>query len=119
MNRWFKLAALLMLLGVVLGAFGAHAMKGRLSAGGMEIYRTGVFYHMIHALALFVIAWLADARGAGDKRVLAVGIVFTLGILFFSGSLYLLAITGIHAFGAVTPIGGVLFILGWGILLYS
>ena len=100
-----------MLAGVALGAFGAHALKGRLSPEAMQVYQTAVFYHFVHGLALFVVA-SSVAQDPGGRVRLA-GFLFTFGILIFSGSLYTLALTGIRALGALTPIGGLLFLAGW------
>lgn len=103
-----------MFAGVALGAFGAHALKGRLSAEALQIYQTAVFYHFTHALGLFVVAWAQSQ--SSDARVRVAGLAFVLGIFVFSGSLYLLAVTGMRWLGALTPIGGVLFLAGWALL---
>lgn len=116
-NPWFRSAAALMFLGVAFGAFGAHGLKDRLSAEALDIYNKAVFYQMIHALGLFVVSLAVSNRHTGKVRL--AGYSFLLGILFFSGSLYLLALTGVKAWGAVTPIGGVLFLVGWGSLALS
>ncbi|MGH7583107.1 MAG: DUF423 domain-containing protein [Gemmatimonadales bacterium] len=96
-------------LAVVLGAFGAHALRGRLNAADLEVYETAVRYQMYHAFALFAAAWLLD-RGAPAG---AAAWAFVAGIVIFSGSLYLLVATGQRWLGAITPIGGVAFIAGW------
>lgn len=102
-------------LGVALGAFGAHGLRERISAESLAIYQTGVQYHMIHALALLALAALSDrVRWAS-----LVGWLFVFGVVIFSGSLYLLAITGERWLGAVTPLGGVCFLGGWGVLAYG
>jgi uncharacterized membrane protein YgdD (TMEM256/DUF423 family) len=100
-----------MAFGVALGAFGAHGLKARLQPDLLAIYETGVRYHLVHGLALFVAAWLAGGDQSRPARL--AGILFVLGILLFSGSLYLLALTGIRAFGAITPIGGVAWLAAW------
>lgn len=100
-----------MLLAVGLGAFGAHALKARLSPEMLAIFETGVRYQVYHALALLL---LAAVRGPSKA-----GWCFTAGIVIFSGSLYILALTGVKKWGAVTPIGGVLFLIGWLILMFS
>lgn len=105
-NAWFRTAAVMMFFGVALGAFGAHGLKDRLSPYALDIYNKAVFYQMVHALAL-----LALSRPSACPRPTAWA--FTLGIVFFSGSLYLLALTGVKAWGAVTPVGGLLFLVGW------
>lgn len=95
--------------GCALGAFGAHALRGRLDAGMLEIYRTGVLYQLVHALALLGVAALG--RRLRWPRLTAA--LFAVGIVIFSGSLYTLAISGVRAWGAVTPAGGLCFIAGW------
>lgn len=118
-NNWFKVAALFMMVGVILGAFGAHALKSRLSPEALDIYKTAVFYQFVHAVGIFVVAF-ASVGASGPNHILTfAGISFTIGILIFSGSLYLLALTGIRWIGAFTPLGGLAFILGWGFLLFS
>jgi uncharacterized membrane protein YgdD (TMEM256/DUF423 family) len=109
------LGALLGGLGVVLGAFGAHALRARISPELLEVYRTGVLYQLFHALALLALAGLCDRL----RRPRLIAILFGTGVLIFSGSLYTLAITGIRGWGAVTPFGGACLIAGWGVLLCS
>ncbi|MEQ8798992.1 MAG: DUF423 domain-containing protein [Salinisphaeraceae bacterium] len=99
------------LLGVLLGAFGAHAMRDRLSPEMLRVWETAVQYQFWHALALLAVGLLA-ARLAG-AWLNAAGVTFVLGVLIFSGSLYALALTGIRVLGAVTPFGGILLIAGW------
>ncbi len=99
------------LLGVLLGAFGAHAMRDRLSPEMLRVWETAVQYQFWHALALLVVGLLA-ARLAG-AWLNAAGITFALGVLVFSGSLYALTLTGVRLLGAVTPFGGLLLIAGW------
>ncbi|MCA8959190.1 MAG: DUF423 domain-containing protein [Planctomycetes bacterium] len=97
-------------LAVILGAFGAHALRDRFDTREMEWWKTGVLYHMVHTLAaLWVARWVAEQRA----RAAVAGISFLIGILFFSGSLYLMALTGETKLGMVTPIGGLAFIVGW------
>lgn len=108
---FFTLGAVLALLGVALGAFGAHALKARLAPELLAVFDTGVRYQLIHALALLAVAW-AHTRWPG--RVLAAaGWLFVVGTLLFSGSLYVLSLSGVRAWGAVTPFGGVAFLAGW------
>jgi len=98
-------------LAVALGAFGAHGLRGLLSEYLMGVYQTGVQYQFYHTLALLAVALLA---GRTCSRCLIVaGWSFLVGILLFSGSLYVLAFTGIHWLGAVTPLGGLAFLIGW------
>lgn len=104
-----RLAGLLGAVGVALGAFGAHALRGHVTDEMLEIWRTAVSYHLVHAVALF-------AMGLAGTRVRLghiAGAAFGLGILVFSGTLYALVLTGARWLGAVTPIGGVAFIVGW------
>jgi uncharacterized membrane protein YgdD (TMEM256/DUF423 family) len=112
MDRTFMfIGALMGLVGVGLGAFGAHGLRGRLSPDMLAVFETGVRYQMYHALALLATAMLMT-RGGG-RAILVAGWSFTFGILVFSGSLYALALTGTTTFGAITPIGGVAFLVGW------
>ncbi|HSM79721.1 MAG TPA: DUF423 domain-containing protein [Bryobacteraceae bacterium] len=107
------LGALLLALGVGMGAFGAHALRGRLDAYSMGVWEKAVFYHLIHALGLLIVFLLARTGaipGAAGNRV---GFLLTAGILLFSGSLYVLALTGMRVLGAVTPLGGVAFLAAW------
>lgn len=111
---WFVSGALLCGLGVVFGAFGAHGLRERLPADLLDIFETGVRYHLIHALGLFAVASAASRWPNG--WVGAAGWLFVAGITIFSGSLYVLALTGARWLGAITPIGGVCLILGWAVL---
>jgi uncharacterized membrane protein YgdD (TMEM256/DUF423 family) len=101
-------------LAVALGAFGAHGLRARLDPASLEIYQTAVQYHAIHALALLAVALLL-ARGH-QGTLAGAGWAFTAGIVFFSGSLYLLSTTGPRWLGAVAPIGGTALIVGWVLL---
>ena len=104
------------LMTVVLGAFGVHALKDQLNEYGKSIYEKGIFYQMFHSLAIVLVVILNEYL---DGVNLSLSIwMFTFGILLFSGSLYILALTQIKWLGAITPIGGLLFILGWGIIFY-
>jgi uncharacterized membrane protein YgdD (TMEM256/DUF423 family) len=115
MDRTFLfLGALAGLTGVALGAFGAHALRARLQPEMLTVFETGVRYHLYHALALVATA-LILGRFNG-KLVVAAGWLFAAGIVLFSGSLYALALTGVSALGAITPIGGLAFLLGWACL---
>jgi uncharacterized membrane protein YgdD (TMEM256/DUF423 family) len=102
-------------LGVALGAFGAHGLKAVIPADRLAVYHTGVDYHLVHALAILLVAALAD-RLSNERLVRAVGWLFTSGIVIFSGSLYALAITNVKILGAITPLGGVCFLSGWALL---
>ncbi|WP_379160717.1 DUF423 domain-containing protein [Paenibacillus sp. sgz5001063] len=111
-RRFIAFGALLVMLSVGIGAFGAHLLKNSISEDYLKVYETGVHYHMIHALGLILIGLVAGQWGE-SSRLRWAGRLLTLGILFFSGSLYVLSITGIKVLGAITPIGGVCFIAGW------
>jgi uncharacterized membrane protein YgdD (TMEM256/DUF423 family) len=113
-RTWFVLGALAALIAVAAGAFGAHALKARLAPDMLAIFDTGARYQMAHALALLATAWAAT-RWPG-RWITAAGALFVAGIVLFSGSLYGLALSGVRAFGAVTPLGGVAFIAGWACL---
>ena len=114
---WIQLGSLLMFLGIVLGAFGGHALKTKLSPAEIEIYKTAVLYHLIHALALFIVAWLSTQ--STDIKVQYAGLAFLTGVVLFSGTLYALAITEIKWLGFITPLGGFCFLAGWALLFSS
>ena len=117
MERTFAgLGALLGFLAVALGAFGAHALRARLTPADLDIFETGVRYQMYHALALLAVAW-ASTRWPGGITTVA-GWAFLAGILVFSGSLYVLVLSGQRWLGAVTPLGGLAFLLGWALLAW-
>jgi uncharacterized membrane protein YgdD (TMEM256/DUF423 family) len=119
MDRTFLFAgALAGATAVAFGAFGAHALRARLSPEMLAVFETGVRYHMYHALALLAVAALAARMDAG-RLLPAAGWLFTAGIVLFSGSLYALALTGVTVLGAITPLGGVAFIAGWICLLVA
>jgi uncharacterized membrane protein YgdD (TMEM256/DUF423 family) len=118
MTRFFFAAgAIAAALGVLLGAFGAHTLAGRVTPERLETFRTGVQYHLIHALALLVAGW-ASAQWPGLPATWA-GYLFLAGLCLFSGSLYLLVLTDTAWLGAVTPLGGVAFIAGWILLAWA
>jgi len=104
------LGALLAAIGVAAGAFGAHALRGRIDALSLQVFETGVRYQLIHALGI-IVATLARERQ--PRGALAAGWLFAAGVVLFSGSLYGLAFGGPRALGAVTPLGGACFIAGW------
>jgi uncharacterized membrane protein YgdD (TMEM256/DUF423 family) len=107
-----KWGTLLMALSVGIGAFGAHLLEPRIGKEAIDVYETGVHYHMIHGLALLMVGLTSGQIGESRKLYWA-GCLFILGIILFSGSLYILSISGIKILGAITPIGGVAFIAGW------
>ena len=111
------LGSLFAFLAVALGAFGAHALKARLSAPDLAIFETGVRYQMYHALGLFAVAW-ATTQYANAALQVSGWLIFA-GSVIFSGSLYVLVISGTRWWGAVTPIGGVSMILGWALLAWG
>ncbi len=111
MERFFLAGAIAGFLGVALGAFGAHGLKTRLSPEMLNIFEVGVRYHMYHALALLAAAG-ACTKWPGTLTN-AAGWLFVAGIVIFSGSLYVLSISGLRWLGAITPIGGVAFLAGW------
>ncbi len=107
----------LLVLAVIIGAFGAHALKTKLTDDLMHVYKTGVEYHFYHALGLLLIGILAFQMPSTLINWSAV--CLTAGIILFSGSLYLLAVTGIKWLGAITPLGGLSFIAGWVLLFLA
>jgi uncharacterized membrane protein YgdD (TMEM256/DUF423 family) len=118
MHRNFLLiGAILGFLGVAFGAFGAHGLRSRLTPEMLAVFETGVRYQMYHVFALLIVAAAIGHAGAARLLVLA-GWSFVAGILIFSGSLYALALTGVTTFGAVTPIGGLAFLIGWACLVF-
>lgn len=108
---WAKIASLLMCLAVALGAFGSHALKGKISDYHNDVFKTAVFYHMIHALGLFAVAWLMVQLN--NPKINMAGTFLTAGIVLFSGSLYIYAVTQIRWLGFVAPLGGLCFLAGW------
>lgn len=112
--NWSAVAAIAMGVAVMLGAFGAHGLKDRLDAYSMSVYEKAVFYHFIHALGILIVSIMPRERFTEWVCWLLLA-----GILIFSGSLYVLAVTGVRAMGAITPFGGLAFIAGWLLLAYS
>lgn len=111
LRSFLLLAAFFGFTGVALGAFAAHGLKARLSSEYLAIFQTGVTYQLIHTLALLAVALLATQLPG--RLVGWVGGLFSLGIVLFSGSLYLLTLTGVGKLGIITPLGGVAFLAGW------
>ena len=111
------LGALFSLFTVILGAFGAHALKEQLTEYDQSIYDKAVFYQMFHAMGIFVVTFIGDYYSSINISVIIWA--FVLGIVLFSGSLYILAVTKIKWLGMVTPIGGTFFIIGWGMLFFK
>jgi uncharacterized membrane protein YgdD (TMEM256/DUF423 family) len=118
MDRFFFVAGSIMaFFAVALGAFAAHGLKPRLTPEMLTVFEVGVRYQMYHALALLAVAWAASRWP--DSRAHIAGWAFLFGIVVFSGSLYLLSITGTRWIGAITPIGGVAFLAGWILLVWA
>jgi uncharacterized membrane protein YgdD (TMEM256/DUF423 family) len=114
---WFFSAALFGFLSVALGAFGAHSLKNILDENGKSVYEKAVLYQMFHSVALFAVGVLQHLfKGVSFSPA---GFGFLFGMLLFSGSLYVLAITGVKSLGAITPIGGLAFLFGWAWLLWA
>ena len=114
---WIQLGSLLCLLGVTLGTFGIHSIESKITPKFIGSYRAGIAYHIIHSIALFVIAWLSTL--SNDPSIQYSGLFFMVGILFFSGFSYLYAITEVEWFKWVTVIGAFFFLVGWFLLLHA
>jgi uncharacterized membrane protein YgdD (TMEM256/DUF423 family) len=114
---FFVVGSFSALVAVALGAFAAHGLRGRLSPDMLNTFEVGVRYQMYHALALLAVAW-AITRWPGASAS-AAGWLFVAGTVLFSGSLYVLTLTGVRWLGAITPFGGVAFLLGWLALAWS
>jgi uncharacterized membrane protein YgdD (TMEM256/DUF423 family) len=131
-RTFLVLGAAFGLVGVVLGAFGSHALRSKLTPERVSTFETGVRYHLWHALALFALVLVSRLEvvtftgtfrtayyGSISGPAIAAGWLFVAGIVLFSGSLYVLSLTGRRAWGAVTPVGGVCLVLGWAMLLFA
>lgn len=116
-RHFIGIGALSAFLAVAAGAFGAHALRDLVSADRLAIWETGARYQMYHALGLMVVAYVSAQKDAGPARL--AGWLFVAGTVLFSGSLYLLTLTGITWLGAITPLGGVAFLAGWLALAWS
>ena len=116
MRLFLILGAIFGGLSVMGGAFASHALKAQMSARSLEIFETGARYQMYHALALLAVAILYQQLNENTMWLSTAGSAFTLGIVLFSGSLYALSLSGIGWLGAITPLGGVAFLVGWGCL---
>ena len=118
MDRFFFLSgAVAAFVAVALGAFGAHSLRTKLSPEMLNIFEIGVRYQMYHAFGLIAVAWATTRWPQANLN--AAGWAFIAGIVIFSGSLYLLSITDTRWLGAVTPIGGLAFLIGWAILIWT
>jgi uncharacterized membrane protein YgdD (TMEM256/DUF423 family) len=111
---WLRVGAVLGAIGVAAGAFGAHGLRDHVAPDLLAVFETGARYQMYHALALLAVGLLAVRQVPHPSRAItAAGALFTFGVVVFSGSLYLLALTGTRWLGAITPFGGVSLIAGW------
>jgi uncharacterized membrane protein YgdD (TMEM256/DUF423 family) len=115
---WSVAGAAALALAVIIGAFGAHALEGRLDAYSKGVYETGVMYHFFHALGLLIVSFLPRIGALPAARATWVCALLAAGIVLFSGSLYALAISGVRMLGAITPFGGLSFIAAWVLLAW-
>ena len=114
---WLVHAAMSGFIAVAAGAFAAHGLKGRITEEHLQVFETAARYQMYHALALLAVAWLS--RTAPGPAVSMAGWAFVIGTILFSGSLYALALTGVKWLGAITPFGGMAFLIGWAALAWA
>ena len=117
LRLFFVLGSGFALIAVITGAFAAHTLKSKLSPDMFQVFEVAVRYQMYHALGLIAVAWAASQWSS--QLITASGWLFVAGIVIFSGRLYILSLTGVRWLGAITPIGGVAFIIGWGCLLWA
>ncbi|MEQ1855286.1 MAG: DUF423 domain-containing protein [Longimicrobiales bacterium] len=117
MRLFFTLGCVLAALGVGLGAFAAHGLRSILNEADLDTFEVGVRYQMYHAFALLAVAWAIERWGS--QTAVMAGWAFVVGIVVFSGSLYMLVLTGPRWLGAITPIGGVAFLVGWLLLAWT
>ncbi|MEH7383825.1 DUF423 domain-containing protein [Bacillus sp. JJ1521] len=118
MKLFLILGAINAFLAVALGAFGAHGLEGKITEKYLKTWNTAVQYQMFHAIGLFVVAFLAD-KFSHVSLITTAGWSLFVGIILFSGSLYVLSVSGIKILGAITPLGGVAFLLGWVLLMVA
>lgn len=116
---FLSVAAILGGLSVGAGAFASHALREKISERSLEIFETGARYQMYHALALLLVAILISRTESPQPTLIASGWLFIIGIAIFSGSLYALSLTGIKSLGAIAPLGGTAFLVGWGALAFA
>ena len=116
--NWSMTGAILLALAVALGAFGAHGLRGRIDAYSLGLWEKAVFYHFVHALGILIVSILPKTGTFPEAGAETVSMLLFAGIVIFSGSLYLLAVTGRSILGAITPIGGLAFIAGWLLLAW-
>ncbi|EES71088.1 DUF423 domain-containing protein [Paenibacillus sp. MB22_1] len=118
MTLLLTLGGIMMFLAVALGAFGAHALKNRLTEDRQKTYQTGIQYHIAHGIGLILLG-LTAAQLESEGLIVLAGWLLLVGIILFSGSLYALSLTGIRKLGAITPLGGVSFLAGWVIFVIA
>ena len=116
--NWNAIGAILLALAVIFGAFGAHGLRDRLDVYSMSLWEKAVFYHFIHAMGVLIVSMLPRTQTFPLPAASNVCWLLLIGILIFSGSLYLLAVTGVRAMGMITPIGGLAWIAAWLLLAY-
>jgi uncharacterized membrane protein YgdD (TMEM256/DUF423 family) len=119
MSKWTATASVMLALAVALGAFGAHGLRNRLDAYSLGVYEKAVFYHFTHAIGLLIVPLLERVQLLVPAAAGRVCWLLLAGIVLFSGSLYVLALTGVRSLGAVTPFGGVAFLAAWIFLAWS
>ena len=112
-NYWITAGGVFGFFAAALGAFGAHGLKDTLSPEMLEIFKTGVFYHLLHSIVIFVIGI------TGNRKFFKSALMFAIGIILFSFSLYLYSVTSIKTFAIITPLGGVSFLIGWLMVIIS
>ena len=117
--NWSATGATALALAVIVGAFGAHALRSRMDAYSTGVYETAVMYHFFHALGILIVSMMPKAGFLSPAQTSWVCGLLTVGIVLFCGSLYALAITRVTMLGAITPFGGVLFIAGWLVLAWA
>ena len=117
--NWSAAADVMLALGVILGAFGAHALRGRLDDYLMSVYEKAVFYHYIHALGALIVSLMPKVGAITESKAGWVCGLLLAGVVIFSGTLYALALTGYRGLGAITPIGGLSFIAAWLMLAWA
>jgi uncharacterized membrane protein YgdD (TMEM256/DUF423 family) len=116
--NWSATGATALALAVIFGAFGAHALRDRLDTYSRGIYETAVMYHFFHALGVLIVSLMPKSGFLSQTQASWICALLAAGIVLFSGSLYVLAITRIPALGAITPFGGLSFIAGWLVLAW-
>jgi uncharacterized membrane protein YgdD (TMEM256/DUF423 family) len=116
--NWTSIAAVLLAMAVMIGAFGAHGLRGRIDDYSMAVYERAVFYHFVHALGMLIVSILPRIGMLTARRTNWIAGLLCAGIVLFSGSLYALALTNILTLGAVTPFGGLSFIAAWILLAF-